>query len=90
MMTPEITTAVAQEVANIGLDESAIFKLRQSFEGIHFTYCMDDDIAENAKPVIEETNFNLYLVDGREHCLCLTNDYGIATGIVLAEVLDEE
>jgi len=50
---------------------------------------MDDDIS-NAKPVMSDKDFNVYLVDGREHCLCLTNDYDIATGVVLAEVIDDE
>ena len=53
---------------------------------IHFTYCMDDDLPNNT-PVIEHEGFNLYLIDGREHCLCLTNDYDVATGIVVAEII---
>jgi hypothetical protein len=60
--------------------------LRQQYPAIHFTYCMDDDLPNNT-PVIEHKDFNLYLVDGREHCLCLTNDYDVATGIVVAEVI---
>jgi hypothetical protein len=60
--------------------------LRQQFPEIHFTYCMDDDLPNNT-PVIEHKDFNLYLIDGREHCLCLTNDYDTATGIVVAEVI---
>ncbi len=32
--------------------------------------------------------FNLYLVDGREHCLKLTGDPEAATGILLAQVHD--
>ena len=50
---------------------------------------MDDDIY-TGKPVVEQDDFNIYLVDGREHCLCLTNDYDIATGVVLAEVIADE
>jgi len=45
---------------------------------------MDDDLPNNT-PIIEHKDFNLYLIDGREHCLCLTNDYETATGIVVAE-----
>jgi hypothetical protein len=62
--------------------------LRQQFPDIHFTYCMDDDLPNNT-PVIEHKDFNLYLIDGREHCLCLTNDYDIATGIVVAEIIPD-
>jgi len=62
--------------------------LRQQYPTIHFTYCMDDDLPNNT-PVIERKDFNLYLIDGREHCLCLTNDYEAATGIVVAEIIPD-
>ena len=65
---------------------SVKYGLRQQYPTIHFTYCMDDDLPNNT-PIIEHKDFNLYLIDGREHCLCLTNDYDTATGIVVAEVI---
>ena len=68
------------------LSDDTVSLLRRDFPGIHFTYCMDDDIVTRAKPVYEHPRFNLYLVDSREHCLCLTNDPDIATGVVVAEV----
>ena len=71
------------------LDESTVTDLRQAFPEYHFTYCMDDDIIQG-KPVVERPSFNLYLIDGREHCLCLTNDHDAATGLVVAEVFVEE
>lgn len=71
------------------IDEEVVNALRAAYPDIHFTYCLDDDII-NAKPVIEEEKFNIYLVDGREHCLCLTNDYDAATGVVVAEVVDDD
>jgi hypothetical protein len=49
---------------------------------------MEDDIP-NHEPMLECGNFNLYLVDGREHCLCLTRDHEHATGIVIAEVIED-
>ena len=89
MISVENTQAIAAEVKNKGLDYDVVAGLRQSYPGIHFTYCMDDDIT-NGKPVVESEAFNIYLVDGREHCLCLTNDFDVATGIVLAEVIADE
>ena len=71
------------------IDEGVVTSLRAAYPDIHFTYCLDDDI-NAGKPVIEEEKFNVYLIDGREHCLCLTNDYDIATGIVIAEIIDDE
>ena len=71
------------------MDESVVTSLRAAYPDIHFTYCLDDDIT-SGKPVIENDSFNIYLIDGREHCLCLTNDYDVATGVVIAEVIDDE
>ena len=34
------------------------------------------------------TGLNVYLVDGRNHCLKLTETLEAATGLVLAEVLE--
>ncbi|EGW20203.1 DUF6129 family protein [Methylobacter tundripaludum] len=86
MITTNQVNAIAAEIEALGVDESTISVLRQQYQSIHFTYCMDDDLPNNT-PVIEHKDFNLYLVDGREHCLCLTNDYEAATGIVVAEVI---
>ena len=89
MLRPEQTDAIANHVLSEGLSEETLAVLRQSHPDIHFTYCMDDDI-NVGKPVLEKEGFNIYLVDGREHCLCLTNDFDVATGVVLAEVIDDE
>ena len=89
MINMESTQNIAIEVASKGLDYDTVAALRQSYPSIHFTYCMDDDIT-NAKPVLEADTFNIYLIDGREHCLCLTNDFDVATGIVLAEVIEDD
>ena len=50
---------------------------------------MNADVISIA-PVEKRKAFNVYLVDGREHCLRLTTDYKVATGVVLAAVLDED
>jgi hypothetical protein len=89
MINMESAQTIADEVKSKGLDYDTVAVLRQSYPDIHFTYCMDDDIS-NGKPVLESEAFNVYLVDGREHCLCLTNDFDIATGIVLAEVIEDD
>lgn len=88
MISSEQANAIAAKIEALGVDESAVSELRQQYQPIHFTYCMDDDLP-NTTPVIEREGFNLYLIDGREHCLCLTNDYDIATGIVVAEIIPD-
>ena len=88
MITAEQIHAIAAKIDSAGVDEATVAGLRQAYQPIHFTYCMDDDLPNNT-PVFEHKDFNLYLIDGREHCLCLTNDYDAATGIVVAEVIDD-
>lgn len=89
MITVELAQSIADQVKVSGLEYDTVSALRQTYPDVHFTYCMDDDIT-NGKPVVESSQFNIYLVDGREHCLCLTNDFDVATGIVLAEVIEDE
>ena len=86
MITKSQVNAIAATIETMGVDEATILALRQQYQPVHFTYCMDDDLPNNT-PVIEHKDFNLYLIDGREHCLCLTNDYETATGIVVAEII---
>ena len=86
MISADQLNEIAVSIETLGVDESTVSTLRQQYQPIHFTYCMDDDLPNNT-PVIEHEGFNLYLIDGREHCLCLTNDYDTATGIVVAEVI---
>ncbi|MEQ1637029.1 MAG: DUF6129 family protein [Methylococcales bacterium] len=86
MITSDQVNAIVAQIETGGVDESTVSALRQQYQSLHFTYCMDDDLPNN-KPIVEHQDFNLYLIDGREHCLCLTNDYEVATGIVVAEII---
>ena len=86
MISAEQIQTIAAKIASAGVNEATVSELRQGYHPIHFTYCMDDDLPNNT-PVFEHKDFNLYLIDGREHCLCVTYDYDTATGIVVAEVI---
>ncbi|MCQ8181741.1 DUF6129 family protein [Methylomonas sp. EFPC3] len=88
MISPDQLQTIADRINGTTLSESVVTELRGEFPGIHFTYCMEDDIP-NHEPLLEGSGFNLYLVDGREHCLCLTRNYEHASGIVIAEVIPE-
>ncbi len=81
--------AVAQRITSTRLDDALIAQLRSEFAPLHFTYCSDDDVC-GSTPVMEQDGFNLYLIDGREHCLTLTNDYDVATGLVVAEIYSDD
>ena len=88
MINPEQLQRIAAVIRAQTLSESVVSNLRSEYPGIHFTYCMEDDLP-NHEPMLEGQDFNLYLVDGREHCLCLTRNYEHATGIVIAEVIED-
>lgn len=88
MITPEQIQEISLNLCTTGVNEEAVSALRQHYRPIHFTYCMDDDLPNNT-PIFENNVFNLYMIDGRDHCLCLTNDYEVATGIVVAEIIPD-
>ena len=67
-----------------GGGETGVAELRLRWPGVHFTYCFDDDLPDVA-PVRSTPAFNLYLVDGRDHCLRITTNPEAATGFVVAE-----
>lgn len=87
MIPQALLQQVADTVEQQGVGETVLAHLRSSFPGVHFSYCMDDDVCD-AAPALQRGGFNLYWVDGRDHCLCLTNDAACATGLLVAEVLD--
>lgn len=75
---------VAQRVHGKDIDDGLKDELKAAFPGIRFTLCSEDDI-NAGKPVLEAEGFEIYLVGSSDHCLSLTNDYGLATGVVIAE-----
>jgi len=79
--------AIVTRVESGSIDEQCMGALRSEFPGLHFTWCMDDDIGSE-KALLEKKGFNLYLVNGEKHCLSLTTDPSIANGVVIAEVID--
>ena len=90
MITQELTETIAQQLTEMGISEQGVSQLRQQYPNIHFTYCLDDEINLQGQPVLENPAFNVYLVNGHNHCFCLTRDYEAATGLVFAEILEED
>lgn len=88
MIEAKTVEQISEVLKTLGVDDGSVSQLRQQWPDIHFTYCTEDDI-HTGKPVQESDSFSLYLVDSSEHCLCLTNDYDTATGMVVAEHIDE-
>ncbi|MBV2133101.1 hypothetical protein KRX52_09835 [Pseudomonas sp. MAP12] len=89
MLSQDLLDAVIRQTEQSVIDDALLARLRSAHPGAHFTACMDDDIAANAKPVATRPGFNLYLVNSSDHCLALTNDLDAASGIVLAEIIPD-
>lgn len=89
MITAGRLEQVTRIVARAGLNDQTLSALREAFPEMHLTYCMDDDVGI-AEPVARADGFNVYLVDGRAHCLRFTSDPASATGLVLAEVVGDD
>jgi hypothetical protein len=87
MITPELLAEVGTAAAR---DASAA-ALRQQFPQLHFTECSEDDISPRFRPASAIDGYDLYLISGATgHCLELTNDNTIATGILIAAKVDDE
>lgn len=89
MISQAVLEQIADQVDLTGPNTSTLMALRAGFPGIHFTYCLDDDIITGRAALARE-GFNLYLVDGSDHCLSLTTELSHATGIVMAEVIGDD
>lgn len=89
MLQQEVIQEVTGKVKLSGVNEATVQALRKSYPNIHFTYCQDDDVVA-ANPYREADGFNLYLINARDHCIVFTSDVESATGLVIAEVIDDE
>jgi len=86
-----ITSAQVAQVAEATLLNGSIDSLRQRFPELHFTECSEDDVSPRFKPAIDIDGYALYLISGASgHCLEITNDAAIATGLLIAAKVDEE
>ena len=83
-------TQLAQVGEAVLLDHRAA-ALRQRFPDLHFTECCEDDVSPRYKAAFGVPGYALYYISGASgHCLALTNDPDIATGILVAAIGDDE
>lgn len=88
MIEEQVIDQINSLLIDHGLNETAVTVLRNKWPNIHFTYCSDDDVC--GPPAVRESEtFNIYLIDSRDHCLSFTSNSEIATGMVLAEVEED-
>ena len=69
--------------------DSQLQILRETFPGIHFSVCSDDDVPSRLSPAAEGPVCRLYYVDSRSHCLCFAAEATEATGLLVA-MLDKD
>ena len=87
MITP---TQLAQVGEAILLDPR-VAALRSRFPELHFSECSEDDVSPRYKAAFGVPGYALYYISGASgHCLELTNDPDIATGILVAAIGDDE
>ena len=65
------------------LSVALVERLRSQLAVLSFTRCSDDDVI-GMRPVLEQNEFNLYLVDGSDHCMRLTRQHELASGVLVA------
>lgn len=87
-ITPAEVDRIADRLLSLGVSEESVRQIGEQYPHRRFTYCYEDDII-HGKPVATRPGFHVYLVGGDEHCLSLTNDFDIATGIVFAETVED-
>lgn len=84
----------AEQLAKVGeaaRANASAAALRQSFPDLHFTECSEDDVSPRYKAALAIDGYALYLITGASgHCLELTNDPGIATGVLVAATADDD
>jgi len=85
MIAAALLENVMQHVARRANDLSDVLAshLRASFPGVHFSVCNDDDLPPRIAPAAGNAYCRLYYVDSAEHCLRLTTDAELATGLVV-------
>jgi hypothetical protein len=67
--------------------QAALAAMRQRFPALKFIHLDASDI--EGKPIRSAQQFDLYLLDTREHCPVLTEDLSIAGAIVLTPRREE-
>ncbi len=88
MISHNELSQIADYLDGQSISEHQLRQLREQYIDKHFTWCMEDDIT-GGTPVMERPGFSLYAVDSSDHCSVLTNDLASASGLVIAEIIED-
>ena len=81
-LTTENLTEIS-ELLTADTDGTAFMALRQKFPDLAWTRCDASDVFE--EPYQSHGDYDLHLIDARDHCVQITGDPEQATGILLAK-----
>jgi hypothetical protein len=90
MIAAELLVDVMRQVVPPLAFDDLARRLRAAFPGMHITVCGEDDIPPRLPAAAENEHCFLYYVDANEHCLKLTTDPDVATGLAVALRADDE
>lgn len=82
-ITPEQIERVDALLANAPADAATVAALRKLVSGAAATCCDAADMIDEA-PFRSYSRCNLFLLDGRDHCVRVTSDPTVATGFIVA------
>ena len=86
-----ITPAQLAQVGEAVMLDGRAACLRQRFPDLHFSECSEDDVSPRYREAFSVPGFALFYITGASgHCLEMTNDAAIATGILIAAKVDDE
>lgn len=88
MIEQQVIQDIVAMATSQGPSETLVAELRTQYPQHHFTYCMDDDMDAHT-PALEGEGFNIYYVNSSNHCSVLTRDPEQASGMVVAEVIED-
>lgn len=78
-------------VGEAALLDARAGSLRRRFPELHFSECSEDDVSPRYQQAFTVAGYDLFLITGATgHCLELTNNADIATGILIASKVDDE
>jgi hypothetical protein len=83
-LTTENLAQIEALLSGPDADPSVLQDFRQRFPGVSLTRCDPSDV-DGERPYKEFTRFNLYLVSAVNHCVTMTRDPTIATGIIVVQ-----
>jgi hypothetical protein len=83
-ISEEIMTEIQSTLTQFGKStNNPVPILKECFPQITFLRMSDGDMGE--PPFLSLQDYNLYLLDGREHCVQITHNLEHATGVVVTQ-----